>query len=101
MQQSKVAFIALARELLDKVSLSLALERSGNVSSARTRDSVKMNLVSTQFNPHTYVGWRNPGSTRIRQNRISADRVRTRSIRVQPGLNPGSRASVDRPLIQT
>ena len=36
-EQSKVAFIALARELLDKVSLSLPLECSGNVSSARTR----------------------------------------------------------------
>ena len=98
MQQSKVAFIALARELLDKVSLSLALERSGNVSSVRTRGGAKANPVSTQFNPHTYVGWRNPGSTRIRQNRISADRVRMRSIRVQPGLNPGSRVSADRPL---
>ena len=96
MQQSMVAFIALARELLDKVSL---LERSGNVSSARTRGGAKANPVSTQFNPHTYVGWLNPGSTRIRQNRISADRVRTRSIRVQPGLNPDSRVSADRPLL--
>ena len=69
MQQSRVAFIALTRELLDNVSLSLAFERSGNVSSARTRGGAKTNPVSTQFNPHTYVGWRNPGSTRIRQNR--------------------------------
>ena len=98
MQQSKIAFIALTRELLDKVSLSLALERSGNVSSARARGGAKSNSVLTQFNPHTYVGWLNPGSTRIRQNRIAADQVRTRSIRVQPGLNPGSRASADRPL---
>ena len=90
MQLSKVAFIALARELLDKVSLSLALERSGNVSQGTS-------LTHIRSNPHTYVGWLNPGSTRIRQNRISADRVRTRSIRVQPGLNPGSRVSADRP----
>ena len=44
MHQSKVA---LARELLDKVSLSLALERSGNVSSARTRGCAQANPVST------------------------------------------------------
>ena len=49
MQQSKVAFIALARELLDKVSLSLALERSGNVSSTRTRGGAKANPVSTHI----------------------------------------------------
>ena len=95
MQQSKVRFIALARELLDNVCHSLALERSGNVSSARTRGGAKANLVSTQFNPHTYVGWLNPGSTRIWQYQISADRV---WMRVQPGLNPGSRACVDWPL---
>ena len=97
MQQSKVAFIALARELLDNVRLSLALERSWNVSSARTRGGAKTKPISSQFNPHTYVGWLNPGSTRIRQNQISADRVRTRSIRVQPGLNLGSCTSADRP----
>ena len=97
MQQFKVAFIALAQELLDKVSLSPALGRSGNVSSTRTHGGAKAKPVSTQFNPHMYVGWLNPGSTRIRQNRISADRVRTQSIRVQPGLNLGSRVSADRP----
>ena len=91
MQQSKVAFIALARELLDKVSLSLALERSGNVSSARTRGGAKANPVSTQFNPHKYVGWLNPGSTRIRQNRISADHASADAIYpsstwVEPGF---------------
>ena len=49
MQQSRVAFIALARELLDNVSLSLAFVRSRNVSSARTRGGAKTNPVSTHI----------------------------------------------------
>ena len=72
MQQSKVA---LARELLDNVRLSLALERSWNVSSARTHGGAKTNLGSTHI--RMWVGL-----TRIHQNRISAGRVRTRFIRV-------------------
>ena len=57
MQQSKVAFIALARELLDKVSLSLALERSGNVSSARTRGGAKANPVFNPVQPTNICMW--------------------------------------------
>ena len=75
MQQSRVAFIALARELLDNVSLSLAFERSGNISSARTRGGAKTNPVSTQFNPQTYVGWRNPDSPKPDHCRTSADAI--------------------------
>ena len=84
MQQSKVAFIALARELLDKVSLSLALERSGNVSSARTCGSAKANPVSTQFNPHMYVGWLNPDSSKPDICRSSADAIYPSSTWVEP-----------------
>ena len=87
MQQSKIAFIALAREIL---SLSLALECSGNVSSAytwRCQDEPSFNPLQP-----TYVCGLNPGSTRIRQNRVECGRA-------QPGLNPGSRASADMPLV--
>ena len=37
------------------------------------------------------LGWLNPGSTQIRQNRVECGRA-------QPRLNPGSRASADMPL---
>ena len=38
---------------------------------------------------HTYVSWLNPGSMQIWQNRITADRVRKRFIRVQTRVEPG------------
>ena len=40
------------------------------------------------FNPHTYVGWLNPGTTRIRKNRVKCGRAQTE-------FNPGSRTSAD------
>ena len=86
MQQSKVAFIALARELLDKVSLSLALERSGNISRARTRGGAKANPVSTQFNPQRM--W--VGLTRVQpefaKTGSSADVIYPSSTWVEPGF---------------
>ena len=38
---------------------------------------------------YTYVSWLNPGSMRICQNRISADRERKQFIRVQTRVEPG------------
>ena len=70
MQQSKAAFIALARELLDKVSLSLAIEHSGNVSSARTRGGAKANPVQP-----TYVcGLAQPGFAKTGSLQIECGR---------------------------
>ena len=88
MQQSTVAFIALARELLDKLSLSLALERSGNVSSARTRGGAKANPVSTQFNPRMWVGLTRvqPGFAKTDLCRSSADAIYPSSTWVKPGF---------------
>ena len=86
MQQSKVAFIGLAQELLDKVSLSLVFERSGNVSSARTRGGAKANPVSTQFNLHTYVGSLNSDSPKPDLCRSRADAIYPSSTWVKHGF---------------
>ena len=74
MQQSKVECIALARELLDKVSLSLGLEHSGNVSSVRTRGGAKANPVSTHIRMWVGLTWVEPGFAKTGSVQIECGR---------------------------
>ena len=81
-------FIAIAQALPGYVHLSPVLECSKSVSSAHTCGGAEKNLVSTQFNPHTYVGHCGLANTEpgFNTDLPKLVPVQMRSIRVKPGF---------------
>ena len=50
-----------------RLSAYSALQHSKNVLDARARSAPFLTQLQPTLNPHTYVGWLNPGSTRFRK----------------------------------
>ena len=55
------------RALVARLSVYSALQRSKYVLDARARSTPFLTQFQPTSNPHTYVGWLNPGSTRFRK----------------------------------